>query len=186
MIRRRYRYSRKREEEVITTRKCDHEGCNGKGLYKAPKDRSLKEYYWFCEKHIKEYNENWNFYRGLSDEEIDKEISSSYVWDRPTFKFGTYDAHKTFSKAANFFDFFVNIDDNKQETRKESFNTAPEISKALQTLGLTLPLAESDLKSKYKELAKAYHPDLNSGNKKSEEMFKEISFAYQVLLKFLK
>ena len=34
--------------------KCDHPDCNEKGEYKAPKDNTLKEYYWFCLKHVQE------------------------------------------------------------------------------------------------------------------------------------
>ena len=45
-----------------TARKCDHPGCNEPGEYRAPKDRRLKEYYWFCLKHVQEYNAKWNYY----------------------------------------------------------------------------------------------------------------------------
>ena len=47
--------------------KCDHPGCLEKGEYKAPKDRKLKEYYWFCLKHVQEYNQKWNYYDGIDD-----------------------------------------------------------------------------------------------------------------------
>ena len=43
-------------------RKCDHPGCNKDGEFKAPKDRSLKDYYWFCLEHVQEYNSRWNYY----------------------------------------------------------------------------------------------------------------------------
>ena len=39
----------------------------------------------------------------------------------------------------------------------------------------------NQIKSAYRELAKKYHPDLNIGNKKAEERFKDISEAYRVL-----
>ena len=49
---------------------CDHPGCTEKGEYRAPKNRRLKEYYWFCLKHVQEYNAKWNYYEGegLEDE----------------------------------------------------------------------------------------------------------------------
>ena len=37
-------------------RRCDHPGCNKPGEYRAPKNRKLKEYYWFCLEHVQEYD----------------------------------------------------------------------------------------------------------------------------------
>ena len=187
MGRRKYDFYRRKDEKPKTDKVCDHEGCNEPAYFKAPKDRTLTDYYWFCEKHIKEYNESWDFYRGLSDAEIEKEIASSYVWDRPTRKFGTYDAHRNFLKAANFFDFFMAIEDVKEHSEREkpSFFVPPDIAGALKIMGLKMPLTETSLKNRYKELAKTYHPDLNSGDKAGEEIFKEVSAAYRVLLKFI-
>ena len=41
-------------------RRCDHPGCNKPGEYRAPKNRRLKEYYWFCLEHVQEYNFGYN------------------------------------------------------------------------------------------------------------------------------
>lgn len=188
MIKRTYRRYPRKEEKRTSEHICDHEGCNEPAFFKAPKDRTLKEYYWFCEKHIAEYNESWDYYRGLSDKEIEKEVYSSYVWDRPTYKFGSYSSNKDFSKAGNFFEFFLDIDGslkNSKTYHTDRFSIPPNIAEALKIMDLKMPLDESILKSRYKELAKAHHPDLHSGNKESEELFKEISSAYQILLKFL-
>lgn len=49
-------------------------------------------------------------------------------------------------------------------------------------LGLeTNRVSSGDIKIAYKEQAKKYHPDLNGGNKKFEERFKDINEAYNVL-----
>lgn len=40
---------------------------------------------------------------------------------------------------------------------------------------------QGDIKKSYRRLSKKYHPDLNQGNKKSEEMFKEVAEAYEIL-----
>ena len=48
-------------------------------------------------------------------------------------------------------------------------------------LGVSDSAAEDEIKSAYKTLAKKYHPDKNHGNKQSEDKFKEMSEAYNVL-----
>ena len=49
---------------------CDYPDCHEKGEYKAPKDKTLKEYYWFCLKHVQEYNARWNYYKdGVEEDE---------------------------------------------------------------------------------------------------------------------
>ncbi len=48
-------------------------------------------------------------------------------------------------------------------------------------LGVEKTASQDDIKKQYRKLAKKYHPDMNPGNKKAEEKFKEISEAYEVL-----
>ena len=48
-------------------------------------------------------------------------------------------------------------------------------------LGVTQKTNKADIKKKYRELAKQYHPDTNSGSKTAEDKFKIISEAYDVL-----
>ena len=53
---------------------------------------------------------------------------------------------------------------------------------ALATLGVEPPITLADIKSRYKTLAKKYHPDRSGGDKKAEERFKEVNQAYTYLL----
>lgn len=50
-----------------------------------------------------------------------------------------------------------------------------------KVLGLEKTADAKAIKKAYRELARRYHPDANPGDKKSEERFKEISEAYEVL-----
>ena len=50
-----------------------------------------------------------------------------------------------------------------------------------KVLGVGKDAAEVEIKKIYRKLAKKYHPDTNAGSKASEEKFKEISEAYEVL-----
>ncbi|MBI2845687.1 MAG: DnaJ domain-containing protein [Chloroflexi bacterium] len=50
-----------------------------------------------------------------------------------------------------------------------------------QTLGLSRGASDKDIKQAYRRLARQYHPDVNPGNQSSQEKFKEINEAYEVL-----
>ena len=50
-----------------------------------------------------------------------------------------------------------------------------------QTLGVSKNADKEEIKKAYRKLARKYHPDMNPGNKASEEKFKEINEAYEVL-----
>ena len=50
-----------------------------------------------------------------------------------------------------------------------------------QTLGVAKNASAADIKKAYRKLAQQYHPDANPGSKESEDRFKEISAAYEVL-----
>jgi curved DNA-binding protein len=50
-----------------------------------------------------------------------------------------------------------------------------------QVLGVKRGAGEKEIKKAYRKLARQFHPDLNPGDKQSEERFKEINEAYEVL-----
>ena len=50
-----------------------------------------------------------------------------------------------------------------------------------QTLGVSKSASKDELKAAYRKLAMQYHPDKNPGNAESEQKFKTISEAYEVL-----
>ena len=71
-----------------STRECEHEGCHEAGKYRAPKSPdSLDDFFWFCQKHVREYNLKWNFFNGQSEEEMARRMDKDRVWDRETKPF---------------------------------------------------------------------------------------------------
>ena len=162
---------------------CDHEGCTEKGEYRAPKDRRLKEYYWFCLKHVQEYNAKWNYYSGIDteeaeDERIRKKMHFGGFKSKVRYQFG-YDLWEE----AQFFDSdFADKYASGGEYSADGIYFTVEERRCLKILEIDLKdINPTSLKKKYKALAKKYHPDVNSGDKAAEEKFKEISAAYQTL-----
>lgn len=50
-----------------------------------------------------------------------------------------------------------------------------------EVLGVSKTATEDEIKRSYRKLAQKYHPDTSKGDKGSEEKFKEVSAAYEVL-----
>jgi DnaJ-class molecular chaperone len=50
-----------------------------------------------------------------------------------------------------------------------------------KVLGVTRGASAEEMKKAFRKLARKYHPDVNPGDKKAEEKFKEINEAYEVL-----
>ncbi len=174
---------------------CDHPGCLAAGAFRAPKSRSkLNDFYWFCLDHVRQYNQGWNYYAGMSPEEVERETRSDAGWGRPTWplgKRGPADRPRP-AGAADPFDFFS--DDGKAEVRaraqaREEAERAKwknsEEGQAYAALELDPPVSLTEVKRRYKELAKRLHPDINGGDPAAEERLKRINQAYAVLKKTL-
>ena len=168
---------------------CDNENCNEKGEYRAPKSRiRLNEYFYFCLKHIKEYNKSWDFYKGLTVNQIELSMRKDTVWDRPSWPLKG-DPKKVLDQINEFISNDYNLfkkdkDFNKfHKNRLEDASLTPEQNKALQLFGLKLPVNLEELKKKYKKLVKIFHPDVNDNNKEAENKFKQINESYKLLLK---
>jgi len=175
------------EKKIIKI--CDSENCNEKGEYRAPKSRiRLNEYFYFCLKHIKEYNKSWDFYKGLTVNQIELSMRKDTVWDRPSWPLKG-DPNKVLDQINEFisndYNLFKKDKDFREfdKNRLEDVSLTPEQNKALQLFGLKLPVNLEELKKKYKKLVKIFHPDVNDNNKEAENKFKEINESYKLLLK---
>jgi hypothetical protein len=62
-----------------------------------------------------------------------------------------------------------------------TFGTHDEVMRALEVMNLSLPVTAEDVKRRYRELAKQWHPDLNPGNAGAEEQMKALTGAAEIL-----
>lgn len=160
--------------------KCDFPGCHKAGEFKAPKDSSLKSYYWFCLEHVQEYNAKWNYYADENEapeyEAFRNKTRFKGFHSKIKYKFGCdLDEDLEFLHGFNGYE---KIKDNicfskNDRTDMELLKINPE------------ELNVDKLKKQYKKLAKACHPDLNPDDRDAEEKFKKLTQAYKKLLEKL-
>ena len=161
---------------------CEWSNCNESGEFKAPleKDNS-KNYRWLCEEHIKLFNKNWNYFDGMSQDEIEKFLKSDLTWHRPTQKFGSSDNffnilwNSALSDKFNFFKEGENINN------LNNIKLSEKDKDAFKIMGLEPNTDWSIIQKKFKTLVKKFHPDRNSGNKQFEDKLKKITLAYSHL-----
>lgn len=169
------------------TRCCEWPGCACAGEYRAPRSReALRSYRWFCLEHVRRYNASWNYYAGMSADEIEADVRRDTVWGRPTWRPGTGYNGPWFSpdRLNDDFGLFGEHDSaRKNRTNGEQRPAARSAeAKALGVLGLEAPTTVARVRARYRELVKRYHPDANNGDKAAEEKFKEISQAYETVM----
>lgn len=161
-------------------RTCDVEGCEAPGEYRAPRSRrALREWRWFCLEHVRAYNAAWDYYRGMSPDQIETELRSDVAWQRPTWPLGRIGG-TAWRHAAGFEESLAALAD--RATQRGAATAAPaELKAHLAALDLGWPVTLEAVKARYKELAKRHHPDANGGDAGAGERFKAISLAYTTL-----
>ena len=169
------------EDETHSYRQCAADGCLLKGSYPAPRSRSaLRDYLWFCLKHVREYNKSWNYYEGLQGAALEAEIRRATTWERPSWKFATgKPSENSFEDPLGLFDF------ENRTVDLAARQIPPEERRAWRILQLS-PITDIDIvKKQYKRLVKQNHPDKNGGDAAAEERLKDINLAYSLIRKSL-
>ncbi|CAI3957876.1 J domain-containing protein [Commensalibacter communis] len=164
---------------------CDMPSCDQPAGYKAPKSRQqLNDYYWFCLEHIREYNKNWDYCKGMTPAQIENHLRASTVWDKPSWKLGQL-GKADLLKEQYFKDSLGVFKDhpgfNNTRTSPQVPKAPKELQHSLKTLELTWPISLQDLRKRYTVLARKYHPDTNHKDKSLTEQFKNINAAYSQL-----
>lgn len=157
-------------------RSCYNPDCKELGIYPAPKSKeNLREYLYFCINCIREFNKSWNYFEGLNEQELEIEIRKSTTWNRPSWKFGTKNLNYDFEKAFRQF--------NEQKKLDENKNVSKKIKDAFNLLDLDLNSTPDEIKRRYKNLAKKWHPDVQQNETNhNKNKFIDITNAYKTIL----
>ncbi len=182
---------------------CEWTGCREPGLYPAPKGRGHeREYHRFCLDHVRQYNKGYNYFAGMPDEAVRKHQRDDVVGHRPTWSMGANPsgrAHRpspppdaqargfSFSRfgTQDPFGLFGRLHPDRDPAngaKAESARPPRRLErKSLRQLNLEDTATKSDIKARFKELVKRLHPDLNGGDRRSEDKLREVIQAYNYL-----
>jgi hypothetical protein len=174
---------------------CEWPDCQAPATHRAPKGRLREREYWcFCLEHVREYNHAYNFFAGMSMDDIARYQKDAVIGHRPTWKMGmnggrpSSRSHSSrfraqFSGPDDPFSLFRDFDAGAQ-TRSSPRHARPVRNaerKALDALGLEPQASSQQVKRRFKELVKRHHPDANGGDRSSEARLREIIQAYNYL-----
>jgi DnaJ-domain-containing protein 1 len=174
---------------------CDWEGCEEPGEFKAPKGvRSEGQYHNFCLEHVRHYNKAFNYFAGMSPEELEEALHAPpKAESRSTFATGNPGAARSAGrqgaqlgdKYGDPFGVFARY--RYQQSKRPAAERVKPLNepdrRALETLGFTKHAKSDEIKAAYKALVKKHHPDVNGGDASSEERLRTVIAAYTHLKK---
>lgn len=170
-------------------RPCAWPACEAEGAFRAPRSRDeLRSFHWFCLEHVRAYNRSWDFFSGMSRQEIEAYLREDVTWHRPTWGFGV--AHHVAAgwRWQDPFGAFTDSDSGlngaraRSEADRRRCGPASRAERMLAVLGLEPGTTRAELRQRYRQLAKRHHPDLHGGDKRAEERLKRINEAYTYLI----
>ncbi len=154
---------------------CEHPGCPAPGEFRAPRSNRLpgNEGGWqfLCLDHVRAFNAGYNFFDGLSPDEIYEATSPLAGWEkvatprggREAFSFG--DAHDLFGG------------ERRPPAGPRRWAGAGD-AEALGRLGLGDDAGPDEVRRAYKRLVRRYHPDSNGGDRAHEGKLQAVVNAY--------
>lgn len=185
-----------------TGRECEHPACYEAGEFRAPGEAGNSfdgpgQWRWFCLDHVREFNAGYDWFEGMSAQEILSAQSPAAGWQTESraFRGGPGSLGAGVDGMPRWSDFDDPLDaigarvaGIKSRARREAemamdgrFSQAE--AQALEVMGLGLETDRRRLRRRYSELVRRYHPDRNGGDRKFEKRLTRVVDAYQLLRK---
>lgn len=180
-------------------RGCEAPGCVEAGEFRAPGSRGSGfdgpgDWRWFCLDHVRAFNAGYDFFEGMSAEEILDAQSPVFGWRNGSRIYSGMAGHDG-PRWADFDDPLEAISARangikgererqwraEAEARQRGLNAQDR--RALDELGLGYDADRRALRRRYSELVRRYHPDRNGGDRSHETRLQRVVDAYQHLRK---
>ena len=169
------------------TRPCAHPGCAEPGEFRAPAGRRSGfdgpgEWRFLCLDHVRDFNSGYNYFEGMSPDEIEDAQTPYGGWDRQTRAFSVNGSPPP--KWADFADPLDAIGARFKAAERGRTDGRP-LSEgdrtSLRVLGLGTDADRNALRRRYAELVRRYHPDRNGGDRGHEKALQAVIEAYTQL-----
>lgn len=176
---------------------CEWPGCQNPGGHPAPRGRGRDgEYFDFCMAHVREYNKSYNYFNGMSDDEVAAFQKGNVTGHRPTWSIWrnarkraaetVYDQTPGgYTHAFSYEDPYGILGRSTGKDGPREYVAAKPVRKAerkcLNALGLDEHARGSEIKTRFKQLVKRHHPDHNGGDRSAEDKLREVIQAYNYL-----
>jgi len=176
---------------------CQHPTCREAGEFRAPGFRpngfdGPGEWRWFCLIHVREFNAGYDWFEGMSAEEMLAAQAPAAGWRTESPSFGPRAGVDGMPRWADFDDPLDAISARASGIRGRAAREAAmaaqghfskQEAEALEVMGLGSDTDRRRLRRRYSELVRRYHPDRNGGDRSFEARLNKVVDAYQLLRK---
>ena len=172
-------------------------GCPQPGEFRAPAASRPSydgppHYRWLCLDHIREFNASYDYFSGMTVDQIYAAQTPMHGWESESRTFRGAGSADMPPRWADFKDptdalgarFQQRMDEARAEKRQAADpRFTREQHQALKTMGLAPDIDRRTLRRRYAELLRRYHPDRNGGDRSHEKALQAVIEAYTALAK---
>ena len=166
---------------------CAVPGCREPGEFRAPLTPGDFDgpgtYRLMCLEHVREHNARYNFFAGMSADEIEEAQSPIAGWNRHVRAFAYAPGADPGPAWRDFRDPLDAISARYRpgHSRPSAARFNAREREAMGVLGLGEDSDRTALRKRYSELVRRYHPDRNGGDRSHELRLGRVIDAYQLL-----
>lgn len=175
------------------TRLCDRTDCGRTAIVRVAKSpRRPLDKVWLCEGHARLHNAQWNYFEGLSETEAEAARLANIYGERPTWKMGKNERARAAARARgpadlrDAYGLFAEAVKTAAAARPQTRNGRPLSKlqeKAFATLDIPATSEAADIRRRYADLLRRFHPDVNGGDRSAEAQLQDVVKAHHVLKK---
>ena len=140
-----------------------------------------------CLDHVRQFNDKYNYFNGMSPDEIEAAQTPYGGWERQTraFAAGGADLPPRWADFSDPLDAigarFARSPRNGDHPRADGRMLSTEDRRWLKVLGLSVDADRRALRQRYLVLVRRYHPDKNGGDRSHEKALQAVIEAYTQL-----